>query len=298
MNISVDYTDAFGIYGMYTQIDIVRFDESYVGTSYRMADDIIPAVLRCTFNWCAQYHGNTRVEDGKLFDNTDFGATLVDASQYSTNMIPDSAELTQYESQEFNRTNTLFWLDKDFSTYFTTVLKTILQSAVFNSSAGVPDSIYDLPNSYSNEWFSTTLNIANEGPSYSLYYGNDGNLTKTFNNIALSATNQIRSGVGSSNETGTVRYPTVYIEVTWPWLILPIILTISAAGLLAVTIWLSSGPGAMVWKSSSVALLFHGIADREADVRLVDAEAMEKKAKRMWVRLREDDVGFMKLKTM
>lgn len=118
-------------------------------------------------------------------------------------------------------------------------------------------------------------------------------------NIALSVTNTIRSAIYSSNVTGTVMYPMVFIDVVWPWYILPITLTFSAAVLLAATIWLSSGRRAVVWKSSSLALLFHGISNIESDARPEHAEGMEEKAKQMTVQLCKDEsVGVTRLKMM
>lgn len=156
-----------------------------------------------------------------------------------------------------------------------------------------------LPKAYSADYNATYEALGIQWSIYSLYYSNDGNVTKTLDNIALSVTNQIRSAIYSTNITGRVMYPTVFIEVVWAWYVLPIVLTISAAFLLVVTICLSSGRRAVVWKSSSLALLFHGISGIESDERPEEVEGMKEKAKQMTVNLCKDDgVGVTRLKVM
>lgn len=57
-----------------------------------------------------------------------------------------------------------------------------------------------------------------------VYSANDGDIPKTFDNIARSLTNQIRSGPQSTNHTGQVLRNELYTNVDWPWLAYPVAL--------------------------------------------------------------------------
>lgn len=288
----------------YTQLYIVRFDDVY-NVSSQTADDVVPTVLQCTLKWCAHYHNASRVHHGTLLDPSSFIVKLVPRHPLASNgdpassvYVPDENELTVAQSILLNQTHTEFLIDQPFSQLFTGVLATTFQNAAFRIGVSTKDPVWaQIPEAYRNDWNATLVVLGNQWPTYLLYTVNDGNVTKTFDNVALSVTNTIRSAIYSSNVTGTVIYPTVYIQVVWPWYILPVILTISAAALLFVTIWLSSGHGAMVWKSSSLALLFHGSSSREDDARMQSARNMEIKAKQTSAQLAEDDVGAVRLRT-
>ena len=300
MNISQDYTDAFDIEGMYTWVDVVRFDQSYNSTSSNAPDDILPVVLRCKFTWCAQYHGSTKFINGTLSDVLDFSVPLVIDSSTGP-YVPDGANIPVAQLQQFTQSDEQYQISNDLSTVFHNSLASILQNNLF---AQDPDLVYlsdvleQLPSSYQAEYESALLNQLNMGRIYSLYYANEGNLSKTLDNIAVSVTNQMRSGSDSTNVTGTATYPNVYIEVIWPWFIYSAALTVSAAALLALTIWLCSGHDKVVWKSSSLALLFHGLPDGRSDGRILDAAAMETAAKEIWAKLSADEAGGVKLKTL
>jgi hypothetical protein len=57
-----------------------------------------------------------------------------------------------------------------------------------------------------------------------IYAANDGDIPKTFDAIAESLTNQIRSGPQSMNHTGNVWRTEIYMHVDWPWLAYPVAL--------------------------------------------------------------------------
>lgn len=297
MNITQDWQDVDDVDGFSTWIDIVRFNDSYVSTSPKAPDDILPTILRCELTWCAQYHSTTNVYNGTLYDVPDFSVPLVE-DENSGIYVPDSASIPLDELHQINQMNEQFQIDYHFSQLFSNLLASVLQNEVFNASY---DASEQVPSSYLSDYAATIENqveAGDAGRSYSLYYGNDGDVSETLENIAVSVTNQLRSGLASSNVTGTVMYPIVYIEVIWPWFIYPIALTVSAAALLAVTIWMSCGSEKMVWKSSSLALLFHGMPDEEANGRLLSTAAMETAADEMWATLSKDEIGDVRLKTL
>lgn len=294
MNMTQDYTNGF--------IDIVRFNGSYISTSPNAPDDILPTILRCGFTWCAQYHGTSSFYNGMLHDVPEFSVPLIQG-EYS--LVPDSANIPQDELQKIKKLNQEFQVDKDFDDTFQLLLGSILTIEIFNATYELFDLgnlLEDIPSAFRSDYEAPIFNNAawkaNEGKSYSVYYGNNGNISATLDNIAVSVTNQIRSSFDSSNVTGTVMYPIVYIEVIWPWFIYPITLTLLAVVLLFVTIWLSCGYEKMVWKSSSLALLFHGMPVEEADGRLLSTAAMDAAADEMWAKLSKDEAGNIRLKML
>jgi hypothetical protein len=57
-----------------------------------------------------------------------------------------------------------------------------------------------------------------------MYSANDGDIPKTFDNIARSLTGQIRSGPQSLKITGQVLRTQLCMSVDWPWLAYPVAL--------------------------------------------------------------------------
>ncbi|KAI8635246.1 hypothetical protein F5Y19DRAFT_5090 [Xylariaceae sp. FL1651] len=125
-----------------------------------------------------------------------------------------------------------------------------------------------------------------------LYTTNFENFTV---NLATTLTNQIRSADPGDNRNATT-HPGIaysketYIHVRWPWAILPAVSTIITSALLATSIIISRRDP--LFKSSALALLFHGLHNDWPDV-LIDqpesSERVEHAAKGMVARLASDD---------
>jgi hypothetical protein len=180
------------------------------------------------------------------------------------------------------------------------MLTSLLQNTIFNENT---PGLYEagvklLPSPYRSEYDNSELDNINMGRNNLLYYANGGNLSRTLSNVALGVTNQMRSSLGSTNVTGTATYTIVYIKVVWPWLIYSAVLIVAATALLGLTIWLSHGEDRMVWKSSSLALLFHGLPESETDGRLLTTANMETGANKILTKLSKDETGNVKLKTL
>jgi hypothetical protein len=96
----------------------------------------------------------------------------------------------------------------------------------------------------------------------------------------------------------TIKYETC-VQVRWPWIAFPAALVVLSSLFLALTIWStkqdsSSVSGGKVWKTSSLAVLFHGLGegllkDQEPLVR--KSEMMDRAAK-LKVALRFEDDGW------
>jgi hypothetical protein len=62
-----------------------------------------------------------------------------------------------------------------------------------------------------------------------IYWANDGHILKTFDQIAQSLTNQMRSGPQSVNHVGQVLRNELYMRVDWPWLAYPVALLVAVS---------------------------------------------------------------------
>ncbi|KAL4886121.1 hypothetical protein BJY04DRAFT_213656 [Aspergillus karnatakaensis] len=86
--------------------------------------------------------------------------------------------------------------------------------------------------------------------------------------------------------SGTVYDTEVYVEVQWLWIVFPGALVLLANLFLAVTILLNRRGRMPLWKSSTLALLYHGLERIEQDERWYEtASGMEQKASGVDVRL-------------
>jgi hypothetical protein len=79
------------------------------------------------------------------------------------------------------------------------------------------------------------------------------NIPQTFANIATSMTNKLREGPNSTAVAGVGLHQETYIHVTWVWLILPGVVVLMGAVLLAASIVLSRGDKEGLWKNSILA---------------------------------------------
>lgn len=137
-------------------------------------------------------------------------------------------------------------------------------------------------------------------------YGADGSpwLTAMFNNGSATLgtlqtyidglTNALTAVVRQHGDSpaitqvkGTAYASRTCVRVRWPWLYLPAALLVFAAFFLAMTIWTTTRRQEVAWKSSPLALLFHGfnrnVADRYSSV--VSIEEMKEVAQSIDTRL-------------
>ncbi|OQD95266.1 hypothetical protein PENSOL_c021G05122 [Penicillium solitum] len=117
-------------------------------------------------------------------------------------------------------------------------------------------------------------------------------LEKAMANIAASLT---KHGLEITNHSvnGTVYVTNVFVNVRWPWMILPGLLVLLGAIFLATTITVSKQSHIPLWKSSALAAYYHGLEslDDDEDDRdeLKTASTMEKKAGEGNVRLQRSE---------
>lgn len=119
-------------------------------------------------------------------------------------------------------------------------------------------------NSFLSETFTGSGGINNSGSAFSsdvmqALYITD-NVTSRIENLAISMTNNIReqNNSVSSPAKGTTWKTETYIRVRWRWFIFPSALLVLSLFFLLGAIIETSYRKVSVWKSSNVALLFHG----------------------------------------
>jgi hypothetical protein len=103
----------------------------------------------------------------------------------------------------------------------------------------------------------------NWGMAQSVLY--NGNVTKIAESIALSMSDYIRNGPNSTEAHGIAHHDETFIHVQWAWLILPISLVLASIVLLVGSIILNRQHKTVLWKSSSLALLFHSLEGWDKD---------------------------------
>lgn len=87
--------------------------------------------------------------------------------------------------------------------------------------------------------------------------------------IARAMTETIRTGPNSTVVIGLESVGEVFIHVEWVWIVLPVVVILAALVLLVMSIWLAHKRRAILWKSSSLALLLHKLVPWEADSRSI-----------------------------
>ena len=230
-----------------------------------------PAYLR-TLSLCRKTYSRTNFTEGILYDEADDWEALVPHGQ------PD---LNQQEYLYSFRTQT----DKTHNGSSGTLYR-----VNWNDISAVGDAAKPL--------FWTTLLTtlgANNYVASALYRRNGGNIPKTMDAVATSMTNQTRQGPNATQAHGTALAPEVYIHVSWLWLIFPTALVLLSVAFLTVTAGFSAGERQVVWKSSTLASLFHGIHGRKEEAKLRSATSMRQAAEEIYVLLRDDDEGHVAL---
>ena len=159
--------------------------------------------------------------------------------------------------------------------------------------AGLPDILDELLGEITLNASLLTSATGVTGPplAVSAYQTYSGNITDMMNAIATSLTTQMRQQ-NSTNVYGEAWAPSAFVHVRWSWLIYQAARIVFACLFLAMTVIFSTEKDKLILKSSSIALLFHGMQVDDADrLDSLDMETMEARARKMQVVLAEDDKG-------
>ncbi|KAI9890983.1 MAG: hypothetical protein M1814_003484 [Vezdaea aestivalis] len=108
-------------------------------------------------------------------------------------------------------------------------------------------------------------------------------------------------GRGQGKVEGQVMLADTCIDVRWGWIALPAAVALLTLLLLIPAVVLGRAARSQpAWKSSALAVLFHGLddtAELASKAPLLTAAEMEKEARGLWVRLSDETGGALRLKT-
>jgi hypothetical protein len=155
---------------------------------------------------------------------------------------------------------------------------------MYNNGHNISTSIDNLAMSMSNYIRSTGT-------------GDAGSPSTTFSNNDISSTNNMSSTNNTSNMAkGTALAMETYVRVRWAWLTLPVMCVISALFLVVSVILETKKQDAMVWKSSVLAYLFHGLEKTSVEGTIrTEISEMADTAKKVKVRIGRDAEGTWRL---
>jgi hypothetical protein len=139
--------------------------------------------------------------------------------------------------------------------------------------------------------------LVDENAQFALQTLNNGNYSATLSNIAQGLTSVIGQGADSWSIQGRVMEPTVYIRISWPWLIYPGIPPLLTMLFLAIVIRQSNSRCQPIWKFSSLALAFHGVRwEDERQMSACSEKEIEDLAARLRTQLVRDEIGRISLR--
>ena len=130
--------------------------------------------------------------------------------------------------------------------------------------------------------FNTTLlQTTSSGDKYymqliqsALVLWNSRNLPQSMADMATSIRDNIRFSDTASNLTGEAFITSTYIQVRWPWIILPVATVVMATLLLAATAITSRRLHTVMWKSSVLPLII-GRLEIESDHDLAGPDSVD-----------------------
>ena len=273
--------------------DFIQFQDHYNFTlNYANISDIpLPKGTSCSLSWCMKTY-RPEFKEGKLRD--------VVVNETVLQFTKDAANTIQVDNKNGGGTTKL-WpgvaatsFPNDFDAY--TVYQHN-QSGVFwvNGDDMSPFSAI-LVLSFGFDTLLTGQDASGgNNPTGSALNGiNNGNITQNFDRIATAISDAVRQASGNARVVGEAFGQQTFVRVRWKWLAFAASIVFLTAVFVTFSIVFSLERGESIWKSSSIALLFHGLkgwTEQELDVQSMDE--MEEKAKGMHTILERDDVGRM-----
>lgn len=229
-----------------------------------------------TWYWCEQTYKNVTADPGRI-TNADFTSEMLSPPDGLSN--DEGLDGAQYLPLIANSTGHGFSISATSNNALFPYLYNLLTR-----------DIVDMYPHAGSDFDNDSLDL-----STFLYTTDLKNFTE---NLAKTLTNQVRSIAPGDNSNATsfagdVFIKEVYIRVRWPWLIIPLVETLTTAVLLVSCIMLSRH--SRLLKTSLIALLVHGLDGWRADeINLPgseDAEKLETMAEGMRARFMEDGDG-------
>ena len=230
-------------------------------------------VWECSLSWCGKHYAETNVVNGTLN-----APSAIDVALQVLSPVPVwDGSPSDYIHLSILNGSSIGPLNFTLNYYDMLITGAYLQT-LFTTSQLTQNGYFSTPD---------YVDI-----SYALWKAN--NITNTMSAIADSMTNHVRNGQNSTSVYGQAYQPETFILVYWPWLILPVVLILLALVLLSISIALNRQRHALLWKSSSLPFLFHGLDNTRVGGGKLDALVdMEHSAKQIRMKLRRNSADRM-----
>ena len=246
-----------------------------------------PWALQCSLEFCLQdFHSYTA--NGILAENitmTTYNRSVVDISNNNGTDIPVVLSTPKNDTYIVSLGANL-GIRSWFETIFTN--GSANRNASYTSSLRQADSVIvnlTVGISSGTTYFDSDI----VQTFYWDYYEYANGLPKAMDDLATSMTVAFRSFVGGVPVDGQAFSSETYVHVRWGWIALPVSVVLFTALFLMAAIWRSRMSNTQVWKSSTLAVLFHGL-DEETRSRFRSKRSLgdkKKEAKGITVQLDE-----------
>ncbi|KAL1622878.1 hypothetical protein SLS54_004898 [Diplodia seriata] len=219
----------------------------------------------CTLYWCSLSYSNFRIRNGTVEEGSVTSAPLRVEDIPNVRLVDGERTTVNLTAPETLPGNSSFHANlADMSSMSDLIQLTLADFQLFNihSMAYASDYYFNLGNAMSKS----------------------ANLSQTMANVAKSMTNAIRQSANATIVHGQAFRDETYMRVRWAWFALPASLVFLTAFILIAAVRINSRNKVMLWKSSMLPLLFHGLdtsvdAPPRQKLSQVDARARMAKAK-------------------
>lgn len=276
-------TDRTEVFSMTSQIPTARGDQPhssivrliFMGTEGYdgKAGETKPWAQQCMLSACVQTL-ETKVSNGVLTEktiDTKTNNTVIDNSNlndgYDHNVYIIGEDGTQYQLGIEAMLSMRGW----FSSLFTNGSAS-RNAAAYNRTITDNSVVVNLTVGISSgeTFFDSDIVTA----FYWNYYEYADGLDLLVSDMATSMTVAFRSFMGAVPVTGRAVYTESYVNVHWGFAIVPISVVVGALVFLIAMIYQSEKSATQVWKSSALAMLFHGL-DNAAKNKFAHASSLE-----------------------
>ena len=262
----------------------ILFNESNDPTS-AIGNSVIPSATECALYWCVQTL-NTSIKNGVL------NQTVVGTWSNSSALDTSDVHLSPYDTVSKKRG------DRASNSYYVSPMSNLPLVKFLEDAFNATVQGINLPGMGFTEQELRDLTIYSSDIAQALWHAED--LGSLMENLADRMTDALRNlyadPASDADGLGKVYTTQTYVHVSWPWLILPVGLVLASCMVLLAAIISSSRHQTIVWKSSSLAVLFHGFAGGAGGYRhSVYRKQMEMAAAEMEVQLAESANGELRL---
>lgn len=240
-----------------SNFSLIKFNQSATSSTDQ---PVLSAAYDCSLRWCGKTWSSGSVSNG-IFE---YGSLTQWDFRNVTSYYPPYASETMYATitpdvQIANGSGEGNWS---------------INSVDWGNLSGYLDGLFS--------W--TVDGGDDEGIQQILY--RSSNVPAVVQRVADTMTNAVRTSRNQTFVPGQSLRAETFIKISWPYMILPIIVVIAANVLLLVTVLLTRKRHAPVWKSSTLPLLFHASLSEKAPLpQTARLSEMEKVAEQQKVQL-------------